>query len=320
MIFSNSQALLQSSFDSAENLIKDRAVSFYDAFSLLPQDLFRAVAVVYAFCRTADDIADQAQPSETEHTLQRLLDLEDMIKTIFSKKDDRLLKLTKSYQNFSWLPAFVHTIERFDLPMKPFLDQLEGQRMDVSFSKIENMDQLITYSRKVAGSVGVMLLPLFVLDRETANMVNLREACEHLGIAMQITNILRDVGEDLSLRNRVYLPETLLLEYGITTEMLRILVNNKNEKNIDVPLNFIQMWEHLAEIADDYYRDIEAWLCYIHPDCRIPLLASARIYRAIANAVRSNGYNCFTVRCYTSHAERVAIRQEIGRVIQLLDC
>jgi len=95
MIFSNSQALLQSSFDSAENLIKDRAVSFYDAFSLLPQDLFRAVAVVYAFCRTADDIADQAQPSETEHTLQRLLDLEDMIKTIFSKKDDRLLKLDK---------------------------------------------------------------------------------------------------------------------------------------------------------------------------------------------------------------------------------
>lgn len=165
-----------------------------------------------------------------------------------------------------------------------------------------------------------MLLPLFVLDRETANMVNLREACEHLGIAMQITNILRDVGEDLSLRNRVYLPETLLLEYGITTEMLRILVNDKNEKNIDVPLNFIQMWEHLAEIADDYYRDIEAWLCYIHPDCRIPLLASTRIYRAIANAVRSNGYNCFTVRCYTSHAERVVIRQEIGRVIQLLDC
>ena len=90
-----------------------------------------------------------------------------MIKKIFSKKDDRLLKLTKSYQNFSWLPAFIHTIERFDLPMKPFLDQLEGQRMDVSFSKIENMDQLITYSRKVAGSVGVMLLPLFVLDRET---------------------------------------------------------------------------------------------------------------------------------------------------------
>ena len=309
------------SFTAALDIMKARAVSFYSAFSMLPADRFQAVAAVYAFCRFADDAADSLQPGEAERALDQLARLEGLVQRLYQAKegqDEGLLE--QAGDQLLWLPAFAANIRRFGLPPGPFLDQLAGQRWDIRFTSIQDTDQLIRYARLVAGSVGLMLLPMLARDREAAGHPGLRKACEELGIAMQITNILRDVGEDLRLRGRLYLPLDLLRAQGLEQEQLLALAHSTAAGSPAIPQAFIRLWETLAALADRFYQPIASWLCFLHPACRAPLLAAAHSYRAIADAVRAEGYNCFSRRCYTSQETRRAIFRQAALQVQGLNC
>ena len=199
--------------------------------------------------------------------------------------------------------------------MQPFIQQINGQRKDVDFKDLETLDDLIEYSRLVAGSVGTMLLPIIAIDIETAHNQELMGACENLGIAMQITNILRDVGEDLRTRNRVYLPQDYLVKYKIRRSDLEVLAHLGADVLVDIPSGFIDLWEELAGVADRYYEYYEAWIRSFHKNARMPLVAAALSYRAIADAVRKENYNCFTKRCYTSAMKRADIILQAQRKV-----
>ena len=313
------QARLAASYAAAVEVMKERAVSFYGAFRHLPSDRFHAVVADYDFCRAADDVSDEVTEGAAQSApmAQKTLDrLEHLIRALHQHEGAK----TSDMSDWPWAAALADTLRQFDLPLSPFLAQLDGQRRDIRFEGIRTTDDLLDYARLVAGSVGLMLLPLLAKDKQAASDPSLMKACEDLGIGMQITNILRDVGEDLRLRNRVYLPLALLRGAEITLKELRHLAHHQGKEPPRIPERFIRLWERLADIANPCYKGIEGKLCQFHEHSRLPLLAAARSYRAIADAVRQEGYNCFTTRCYTSDAQRAAILQDAAHTISQLSC
>lgn len=311
-----SRANLEQAYKLAEEIMKERATSFYQAFKHLPAERFRSVSALYAFCRHADDTVDiKPQQRGKQATLALLDSLERQLRLLYSSDyaEDKLFS-----GSFPWWPAFADTVTRFDVPIDSFLQQLEGQRQDIDFADIETTDQLVEYCRLVAGSVGTMMLPILAADDADTNNPGLVIACESLGIAMQITNILRDVGEDLRTRNRLYLPRDLLEQHGVKRHTLEKLAHYKGDSVKElIPKGFVTLWEKLANMADEYYKSYERWLGCFHPSTRLPLVAAALSYRAIADEVRKEQYNCFTKRCYTSSETRAQIANQAKQLLGL---
>ena len=162
-----------------------------------------------------------------------------------------------------------------------------------------------------------MLLPILANQQEDASEPLFITACENLGIGMQITNILRDVGEDLRTRDRMYIPSDLLDKYEIRRSDLETLARIENPEQIThrIPNSFIELWESLSALADIYYLDYEKYMDRFHPACRLPLVAAALSYHAISDAVREASYDCFTKRCYTSPATRDALIKRAGEIV-----
>jgi len=301
---------LKKSYDYSIKVMKERAVSFYYAFSHLEKERFLGVASIYAFCRYADDVADGDIKAYTkEEKLGIFSFLEDELSKIYIGRKDFLI-------DEIWWDAFVHTVKKYKIPIEPFIEQLKGQKSDTDFNDINNISELIEYSRLVAGSVGGMMMP--ILKKDNKKNEALYNACVDLGIGMQITNILRDVGEDIRNRNRVYIPLSLLKEKGIDRAMLIELSNKEKDSDIRdlIPKGFIEVWEELATLADTYYERYLPFINEFHKTTRLPLVGAALSYREIGVAVRKEGYNCFTKRCYTKESERITIIKEAKRLVE----
>ncbi|MFT8640145.1 phytoene/squalene synthase family protein [Bifidobacterium sp.] len=310
---------LEQSFASALEIMKTQAVSFYQAFKGLPKERFMAVTAVYAFCRYADDVVDEGGSS----ALPQLDDLERSIRALFEDGTGPTGDVHSTFApTLPWWPAFTASVHRYGVQERGLLMQIQGQRRDADFHDIESTDDLIEYARLVAGSVGRILVPILVRDRAMIENEDFMQACEKLGIAMQITNILRDVGEDIRERDRVYIPRDLLKSHGISREALQGLAHadaasckERTEPWQDdapsIPRNFIVLWEQLATLADSLYLPYQQYLDQFHASARIPLITAAKLYQAIEQAVRDHGHDCFTRRCYTSKATRIRIVTEI---------
>lgn len=294
--------ILNDSYSACVEIMKERAVSFHYTFVKLPEKKFRSVAALYAFCRYADDLVDGSEENgesfSGEIGAKKLDELQSCIERIYQGESFGLQQ--------EWGLALEDTIRRFQIPIDGFLMQIEGQRKDTFFEDIETTEELVRYSRLVAGSVGRLLMPLLLKENENFCDPTLIESCEGLGVAMQITNILRDVGEDLRNRDRLYLPKNLLTKYNISRRELSALslLTDDDQAVQRIKPEFILLWEELAELADRFYCKFEESIFRFDPSCRFPLIAAALVYRSIADAVRKEGYNCFTKRCYTDALTR----------------
>ncbi|MDG0792191.1 squalene/phytoene synthase family protein [Cohnella ginsengisoli] len=266
---------LHADFAYCEAIIKKHSKSFYYAFSQLPPEKAKAVYAIYAFCRTADDCADSnGLPEQKLASLQRLKEELDGFRK-GSEADHPLWR------------ALRHVFTEYDMDIGPFYDQLAGQFMDLEFSSPKDMRALESYSYHVAGSVGLMLLPVLASKAED----DLRPSAVKLGIAMQITNILRDVGEDLQQKQRIYLPEEEMARFRYSPADLRQGVINEN---------FVRLWERLANHAEALYDQFHGSLDAFDADSKRPLALSVGLYRAILDAVRESGHDCFSKRNYVT--------------------
>ncbi|KAF3299916.1 phytoene/squalene synthase family protein [Aerococcus urinaeequi] len=291
--------LLSASYKASENTMAAASKSFYQAFRLLPKETFQGVAALYAYNRYVDDIADSGDLTQ-EEALGKLDDLEAQILNIETIEEEP----------FAWWLAFKDTVSTYQVSTDALLKQIQGQRMDILGYKVVDMADLVAYASNVAGSVGEMLLPLLV-DEATEIDQAMRQAAIDLGIGMQLTNILRDVGEDYRERQRIYLPQTLLDLYGVDEPMIKQL----SYKGGAIPQNWIDLWEHLYQIADQYYYSIEPFLKDFNQAAQLPILTSAYIYHGIGDAVRKAHYNCFTQRNYTSSLERARLIYKAKKVL-----
>lgn len=269
------QHSLKADFQYCEEIIKKHSTSFYYAFSGLPTEKSHAVYAIYAFCRIADDSVDENSTTETKTAALNKLRYELDLFSRYEEPDHPLWR------------ALRHVFNTFQMDIQPFYDQLIGQEMDIDFSSPATLKEMEQYSYYVAGSVGLMLLPIIASE----NHQSVKDAGVKLGIAMQITNILRDIGEDFEEKGRIYLPEIERIQFGYSEEKL-------SNKIIDQ--SFIDLWEHLAERAEDLYDAFISHLANFDADSRMAVATSATVYRGILDVIRENNYDCLSQRNFVS--------------------
>lgn len=282
----NRQETIKQDYQYCEEIIKHHSKSFYYAFSQLPKAKAQAIFAIYAFCRKADDSVDLIDTKE-----------EQLLAVANLEKELSLFEQGNPIDHPIWR-ALTDVFERYDLSVEPFYDQLIGQKMDINFAEPKDLSELETYSYYVAGSVGLMLLPVLA----SKSHQDLTQLAINLGIAMQLTNILRDIGEDFQKIDRVYLPIAELAAENYTKKDLEHKIINAN---------FIRIWEKIAQRAEYLYDDVEEGFRYFDEDSRLPVKLSSAIYRGLLNAVRKNKYDCFTKRNYVTPLEMQRIYRSI---------
>jgi phytoene synthase len=182
-------------YEHCEAVTRANARNFYYGIRLLPGPRRSAMCAIYSFARRVDDIADG--PGSADEKLAGLRAASDDLHRLGQPTDDRVML------------ALADAAERFPIPLDAFDDLIEGARMDVVGARYERYGDLITYCRRVAGSIGRLSLGVF----GPAGDADADRRADDLGVAMQLTNILRDVGEDLAA-GRVYLPDEDLAAFG----------------------------------------------------------------------------------------------------------
>ncbi|MGJ5835672.1 phytoene/squalene synthase family protein [Bacillus sp. G402] len=275
---------VQTALKICEETIQTHSKTFYRAFSMLPKKKRQAVWAVYSFCRRADDIVDES-PSPKEEL------------TSFQEAFDRFLQGEVDRDDPMWV-ALEYTFQQFRMDESPFRDLLRGQEMDLEQHRYETLDELLIYSYHVASTVGLMLLPIIAPRKKE----QLKEAAISLGIGMQLTNILRDIGEDKAERNRIYLPKQVMDQFGYTEQELQEGIVNQA---------FQHVWEYIAFEAEAYYEEFFDHLHEFPLYSRIPVKAAAHFYKAILDKTRENEYRVFTERSYISTQEKALILEDI---------
>ncbi|MEW4192274.1 phytoene/squalene synthase family protein [Bacillus altitudinis] len=275
---------VQTALKICEETIQTHSKTFYRAFSMLPKKKRQAVWAVYSFCRRADDIVDES-PSPKEEL------------TSFQEAFERFLQGEVDRDDPMWV-ALEYTFQQFRMDESPFRDLLRGQEMDLEQHRYETLDELLIYSYHVASTVGLMLLPIIAPRKKE----QLKEAAISLGIGMQLTNILRDIGEDKAERNRIYLPKQVMDQFGYTEQELQEGIVNQA---------FQHVWEYIAFEAEAYYEEFFDHLHEFPLYSRIPVKAAAHFYKAILDKTRENEYRVFTKRSYISTQEKALILEDI---------
>lgn len=270
-----------------EQIIKKNSASFYAAFSKISdKHRRRGVFSVYAYCRYVDDLIDE------NNDLDQLLAYK-------SKLDD----FVKGYPvgGFRWR-TLKDTATRFypvDYDYQPYYEMIEGQEFDAHPVRMETIDQLLQYCDLVAGSVGKMLLPILA-PKAT---VDLKPFAIALGRAFQLTNILRDIGEDYR-RDRVYLPKSLMNAHHYSlSDLQQSLINN----------SFIAMWEELATLAERYYQQALPMLIHFPEDSRWPLKGALLVYRAILEVIRHQQYTVMKKKHFVPDDQKMAILRQLKK-------
>jgi len=261
--------------------------TFSLAARFLPRPVQMPIATLYLFCRRVDSIADQrVQEVGPERALDEVHDVRARLNETLGghPPTDEIL----------WRRlAEVH--ERYGLDREPLEELIEGAVWDLEDRPVESKDDLIAYSNLVGGSVGAMMLP-FLSDDEAYD--ELESSARELGIAMQITNILRDVGEDIDELDRVYLPSSWMRQYNVPREAL---VNGRRAPGYQALL------ERAMSVAEQYYRNSYEGVAALPFRTRVGIRAAARMYREILNEVRANEYDNLNRRAYVSLGRKLLL-------------
>lgn len=271
---------IANSLAQCERMIRQGSSSFYKAFSYLPSPRKEAVYVIYAFCRLIDNAVDE--PEQSPYTIDEL--------------EQQFKQLEKAEGHFVW-PALRWLFHHFPISKTPFFLQMEGQRRDLRLTQYETMEQLEEYCYLVAGTVGEMLLPV-LHDAPNSHVV---EAGIYLGKAMQIVNIVRDVGEDRD-RGRRYLPLELMERHHYS-------VSSFEEGVIDD--SFRLMVQELDGIARSWFErglhDLDSYPA----SSAFSVELAAGFYRAILDKVEANRYQVFKRRAVVGIAAKMGIYKDV---------
>jgi len=263
-----------------EDIIKKNSLTFYKAFSKIENKKQRqAIYVVYAFCRYADDLIDEHQD------IKGLNQLEEELHAFKNKKKTSLLV-------FKALRIIVDQFYGENYDYQPYFEMIQGQRMDVTITSYKTMDDVLSYCYYVASSVGLMLLPILAPNKHQ----ELKEFAIQLGYAMQITNFLRDVGEDY-LKGRIYIPQETLKKYQVNIE--HEFKNGPTE-------SFKTLFNALVSQARQYYQYAYDHIDAFSQDVRKPLLYAAKLYEAILDECMTD-YDVLTKKHFVSNDKKIKI-------------
>ena len=248
-----------------EQYCQDKAAhsgsSFYYSFLFLPPERRRAITALYAYCREVDDVVDECTDPAVART--KLAWWRGEIAATFAGSAQHPVAR-----------ALVPVVRAFNLPQQRFEDIIDGMEMDLRYNRYPDFPTLQSYCYRVAGVVGLMAAEIFGYH-DSATL----KYAENLGTAFQLTNIIRDVGED-ARRGRVYLPLDELARFNISAAQVLHLQDSAALR---------RLIEFQIERAEDYYRVAFAMLPTQDRKAQRPGLVMAAIYRSVLDKIRNNG-------------------------------
>jgi len=266
--------------DIAKEIAKQSKSSFYYAFNLLPAEQRDAMNTVYAFCRLTDDIVDEGSISDDikyDKLRKWRIELE---KSLDGQSDYPLInKLSKTIQNFS-------------IPLEPFFDLIKGMEMDLQKKRYLTFNDLQTYCYNVASTVGLMCIEIFGYRHRSA-----KDFAINLGIALQLTNILRDIKKDAE-KGRIYLPKEDLEKFNYYES--DVFNNTYNE-------NFQRMMKYQVERAREYFNAATACLNREDKKAMFAARAMQHIYSRMLNKIVDADYNVYQNKIKISTFKKVGI-------------
>jgi phytoene synthase len=265
------------SYRYCRRVARSRAKNFYYSFVLLSRPQRNAMCAMYAFMRYCDDLSDE--PGATRAAIERWrAELNEALAGRFSGHP-------------VW-PAFHHAVGQFRIPHEYFGEMIDGVASDLEPRRIETFDQLHRYCYQVASVVGLTTVHIFGFDSPAA--LPLAEKC---GVAFQLTNILRDIREDVEL-GRIYLPAEDLRRFGVTEEDLRAGQRTPA---------FVELMRFEAARARACYDESRPLLDLVSRRSRPSLWALIEIYSRLLERIERSGYDVFARRIRLSTREKAAI-------------
>ena len=248
--------------------LKKHGKSFYWASFFLPDKSKDTASELYSICRYFDDLADEAPTDQSE------------------KLKSEFVQICNNVE---------HPINKFfksnNIPIQILGDLIQGLIQDQKLVRLQTEKDLIKYSYQVAGTVGLMMQPLILVKNKNAN----KHAID-LGIAMQLTNIARDIYED-AIMNRVYLPREWLREISIE--------HLKNDSINKIQPKMKDILKKLIDLSEVYYQNGFSGMKYIPIKTRLAIFFAAKIYRAIGMKIKSNNYQYSNKRVYLNKLDKL---------------
>ncbi len=265
------------SYDYCQQLAQREAGNFYHAFRLLPLDQRRGMCAVYSFLRIADDLADAAAPVPTRRAQ-------------LAAWRRQLRDSQAGLYRHPVFPALHHTMQRFGIPSNYLEAVLDGVEMDLDTDRYETFADLYRYCYRVASAVGLACVHIWGFTRDRA-----LEYAEAAGIAFQLTNILRDLGEDAG-RGRVYLPAEDLRWAGYDASGLAL--GRQDE-------HFRELMRFQVRRAREYYTAAKPLVGMLHPAGRAVFLVMLRTYRALLDEIERRNFDVFRERVRLSRMHKL---------------
>lgn len=259
--------------------------SFSLATRFLPPEKRRSTTILYAFFRSLDDVVDAyAEGSDVSHTLDYL---------------GHWREWARAPNGAGARPGLAVAVDRifetYEIPRTLLEEFISGLESDVNLRQIDTQADFRRYCYCVASTVGITMAHVLGARESTA-----LRAAEQLGVAMQMTNVLRDIGEDLEI-GRVYVPRTVLERFGLSRDVLMALRGNRAEAG--TTLEPIMKW--LIAENRRLYREALPGIFLLPEDSRLPILLASRLYRHLLSVIESNGYDSINIRASTSRWDKM---------------
>ncbi len=275
---------LQAGFREAKKITKKFAKTFYLASLFLPKEKKCASYAVYAICRLSDEAVDELTFSNQKENLRKL---ESNISEAYTEK-----QLVEPL-----LLAFRQTINTYKIPKEYFDELIKGMYMDLEIKRYRDFAALYEYCYKVAGVIGLIMLKIFGYKNSAAEDYAIK-----LGVAMQLTNILRDINEDL-IRGRIYLPQDEMLKFDISEQQLS---NSKIDDNLK---NLLRL--QINRSRQFYNQSLKGIKLIDNTICRFVVLCMREVYSGILDEIEKNNFDVFTKRAHVNKLKRLKIITKI---------
>ena len=266
-------------YQESREITRREAKNFYYAFLTLPQERRRAIYVAYAFCRYCDDAVDTAE--SVDQKMATLHSLHASLNDAYTGRTSDPLFL-----------ALADVADRHDIPEEYFKQVIHGVESDLTKVRYQDFEELRSYCYQVASVVGLICLQIFGYKDDSA-----REHAIDLGLAMQLTNIARDIQEDLGL-GRIYLPQDEIARFGYSEEALEAGIVNES---------FIDLMRFQAQRARGYFDSGFKLLPYLSPRSRACPAVMGQLYSKVLQRIEEAEFDVFQHRISLSKTEKLRV-------------
>ena len=272
----------RAAFAYARRITAHYSKSFYFSAQMLPKEQSWATFALYGFCRHCDNLIDTPRQRTETEILREIQRLTEELQVAYNtgESQDPIIR------------AFILIAKTYGIPIAYPLDLLNGVAMDVRKTRYKTFDELSLFCYRVAAVVGLMMTYVLGYKEERAFGY-----AKQLGIAMQLTNILRDIKEDKEI-GRLYIPQTELAQFDVTEQDI---FNEKMTPQLQALMKF------QVERADQYYTEAVPGISLLKTESQYAIYSAAKIYRGILRKIEEHDYNPFLGRVFVPSIQKIRI-------------